>query len=125
MSAMSVQDVKIDPGNGIPYLLDHPRFKIEQGLPYALAQHSGPWHLREAITGSKYVTTDMDKADIVYVYDHCYYMLWLAQASFPDKQRFPIAGQGRASGKGCIGPSFVFHFPFQPSFFCLLYQCSC
>ncbi len=81
MSAMRVQDVKIDPGNGIPYLLDHPRFKIEQGLPYALAQHSGPWHLREAITGSKYVTTDMDKADIVYVYDHCYYMLWLAQAS--------------------------------------------
>jgi hypothetical protein len=78
---MCAQDVKIDPGNGIPYTLDHPRFKPEEGLPYALAQHSGPWHLREAIAGSNYMTTDAEKADIVYVYDHCYYMLWLAQAS--------------------------------------------
>ena len=52
-------------------------------MPYALAQHSGPWHLREAIAGSKYVTADMDQADIVYVYDHCYYMLWLAQVASP------------------------------------------
>ena len=51
--------------------------------PYALAQHSGPWHLREAIAGSRYMTTDMEQADIVYVYDHCYYMLWLAQVAFP------------------------------------------
>ncbi|CAK0784428.1 hypothetical protein CVIRNUC_007632 [Coccomyxa viridis] len=75
----SQADVKLDPGNGIPYLLDSPKFKAEEGLPYALAQHSGPWHLREAIAGSKYVTADMEQADIIYVYDHCYYMLWLAQ----------------------------------------------
>lgn len=74
-----VQDLKIDPGNGIPYLLDHIGFKVEDGLPYALAQHSGPWHLREAIRHSDYVTDDMEAADIIYVYDHCYYMLWLAQ----------------------------------------------
>ena len=82
-AGICAQDVKIDPGNGIPYTLDHPKFKPEEGLPYALAQHSGPWHLREAIAGSKYVMEDMEKADIVYVYDHCYYMLWLAQAGPP------------------------------------------
>ena len=25
----------------------------------------------------------MEQADIVYVYDHCYYMLWLAQVASP------------------------------------------
>ena len=93
IAIMPAQDVKLDPGNGIPYLLDHPRFKVEDGLPYALAQHSGPWHLREAIAGSKYVTADMDKADIVYVYDHCYYMLWLAQASSFAVQYFLLSSR--------------------------------
>ncbi len=74
------QDVKIDPGNGIPYLLDHKGFSTEAGLPYELAQHSGPWHLMRAINSSKYVTQDIEAADVVYVYDHCHYMLWLAQA---------------------------------------------
>ncbi|BDA44690.1 hypothetical protein COCOBI_06-1680 [Coccomyxa sp. Obi] len=74
-----MKDMKIDPKNGIPYMLDHVGFRQEDTLPYALAQHSGPWHLKEAIQSSNHVTTDMDKADIIYVYDHCYYMLWLAQ----------------------------------------------
>lgn len=71
--------MKIDPKNGIPYELDHIGFRKEDTLPYALAQHSGPWHLKEAIQASNHVSADMDKADIIYVYDHCYYMLWLAQ----------------------------------------------
>ena len=71
--------MKIDPGNGIPYLLDHIGFKVADGLPYTLAQHSGPWHLMHAINNSRYVTTDMEAADVIYVYDHCYYVLWLAQ----------------------------------------------
>ena len=25
----------------------------------------------------------MEQADVVYVYDHCYYMLWLAQVASP------------------------------------------
>ena len=32
-----------------------------------------------AINSSRYVTTDMEAADVIYVYDHCYYVLWLAQ----------------------------------------------
>jgi hypothetical protein len=74
-----LQDLKIDPGNGIPYLLSHTAFRMEDSLPYALAQHSGPWHLREAIRSSNYVTDDINAADVIYVYDHCYYMMWLAQ----------------------------------------------
>lgn len=47
-------------------------------LPQYLGQYSGPWHLAQAIAGSQYVTTDIDAADIVYVYDYCYYTWWLA-----------------------------------------------
>ena len=47
-------------------------------LPQYLGQYSGPWHLAQAISGSQYVTTDIDAADIVYVYDYCYYTWWLA-----------------------------------------------
>ena len=47
-------------------------------LPQYLGQYSGPWHLAQAITGSQYVTTDIDAADTVYVYDYCYYTWWLA-----------------------------------------------
>lgn len=86
-----MQDVKIDPGNGIPYLLDHIGFKAEDSLPYALAQHSGPWHLMQAINTSRYVAADMDAADIVYVYDHCYYMLWLAQVGAESLPSVPAA----------------------------------
>lgn len=73
------QDMKIDPKNGIPYELDHIGFRLEDSLPYALATHSGPWHLREAIQSSNHVSADMETADVIYVYDHCYYMMWLAQ----------------------------------------------
>ena len=79
IAATLQQDMKIDPKNGIPYELDHIGFRKEDTLPYALAQHSGPWHLKEAIQNSNHVSTDMDTADFIYVYDHCYYMLWLAQ----------------------------------------------
>lgn len=78
--------MKIDPKNGIPYELDHISFKQEDSLPYALAQHSGPWHLREAVQNSNYVTNDMEAADVIYVYDHCYYMRWLAQVRTPPSQ---------------------------------------
>ncbi len=47
-------------------------------LPQYLGQYSGPWHLAQAIRGSPYVTTDLDAADIVYVYDYCYYTWWLS-----------------------------------------------
>jgi hypothetical protein len=47
-------------------------------LPQYLGQYSGPWHLVQAIRGSPYVTTDIEAADIVYVYDYCYYIWWLA-----------------------------------------------
>ena len=47
-------------------------------LPQYLGQYSGPWHLAQAIAGSQYATTDIDAADIVYVYDYCYYTWWLA-----------------------------------------------
>ena len=73
------QDVKIDPGNGIPYLPDHVGFTATESLPYPLAQHSGPWHIMQAINNSRHVTQDIEAADVIYVYDHCYYMLWLAQ----------------------------------------------
>ena len=46
-------------------------------LPQYLGQYSGPWHLAQAIAGSQYATTDIDAADIVYVYDYCYYTWWL------------------------------------------------
>ena len=49
------------------------------GAPIAIAAHSGPWHLRQTIRGSMHYTTNMEEADIVYVYDHCYYMRWLGQ----------------------------------------------
>ena len=47
-------------------------------LPQYLGQYSGPWHLAQAISGSQYATTDIDAADMVYVYDYCYYTWWLA-----------------------------------------------
>ena len=47
-------------------------------LPQYLGQYSGPWHLAQAIRSSPYVTTDLDAADIVYVYDYCYYTWWLS-----------------------------------------------
>lgn len=75
-----VQDVKIDPSNGIPFLPDAPGLKyLEQGAPISLAAHGGPWYLHEAISSSPHVTTDIDEADIVYVYDFCYYARWLGQ----------------------------------------------
>lgn len=77
---LAVQDIKIDPMNGIPFLPDAWQVKhVEKGAPIAIAAHSGPWHLRQTIRGSAHHTTDMDEADIIYVYDHCYYMRWLAQ----------------------------------------------
>lgn len=47
-------------------------------LPQYLGQYSGPWHLAQAIRSSPYVTADLDAADIVYVYDYCYYTWWLS-----------------------------------------------
>ena len=47
-------------------------------LPQYLGQYSGPWHTAQAIRGSTYYTTDLDAADIVFVYDYCYYIWWLA-----------------------------------------------
>ena len=77
---IAAQDIKIDPMNGIPFLPDAWQVKhVEKGAPIAIAAHSGPWHLRQTIRGSTHHTTDMDEADIIYVYDHCYYMRWLAQ----------------------------------------------
>ncbi len=76
-----VQDIKIDPMNGIPFLPGAWQVKHVEGngAPIAIAAHSGPWHLRQTIRGSVHYTTNMDEADIVYVYDHCYYMRWLGQ----------------------------------------------
>lgn len=74
------QDVKIDPRNGIPFLPEAPGLKyLEKGAPISMAAHGGPWHLREAILSSNYATDDLNAADIVFVYDHCYYMRWLGQ----------------------------------------------
>ena len=79
-SPIALQDIKIDPMNGIPFLPDAWQVKhVEKGAPIAIAAHSGPWHVRQTIRGSTHHTTDMDEADIIYVYDHCYYMRWLAQ----------------------------------------------
>lgn len=79
---LSAQAIKIDPRNGIPYLPGSPRFGADDGLPFNLAAHGGPWHLHEAIRTSKYFTSNVDTADIVYVYDHCLYIQWLAQVIF-------------------------------------------
>lgn len=66
--------------NGIPFLPGAWQVKhVEVGAPIAIAAHSGPWHLRQTIRGSVHYTTSMDEADIVFVYDHCYYMRWLGQ----------------------------------------------
>ena len=74
------QDVKIDPSNGIPYLPDAPGLKyLEKGAPISMAAHGVPWYLQEAISSSPYVVEDIDEADIVYVYDFCYYARWLGQ----------------------------------------------
>ena len=76
----ALQDVKVDPGNGIPFLPDAPGLLyLAKGAPIELAAHGGPWHLHEAIRQSPYVTKDMDEADIIYVYDFCYYARWLGQ----------------------------------------------
>ena len=78
--AIAAQDIKIDPMNGIPFLPGAWQVKhVEVGAPIAIAAHSGPWHLRQTIRGSVHYTTNMDEADIVFVYDHCYYMRWLGQ----------------------------------------------
>ena len=39
--------------------------------------HSAPWFLAEALRKSQYYTPDLDAADVVFVYDYCYYITWL------------------------------------------------
>ena len=75
--------------NGIPFLPGAWQVKhVEgKGAPIAIAAHSGPWHLRQTIRGSVHYTTDMEEADIIYVYDHCYYMRWLGQVRLPISAR--------------------------------------
>ncbi|CAK0785134.1 hypothetical protein CVIRNUC_008340 [Coccomyxa viridis] len=68
---------RVDPITNVPFLREDPQVK-NAFLPQYLGQYSGPWHLAQAISGSQYVTTDIDAADIVYVYDYCYYTWWLA-----------------------------------------------
>ena len=40
--------------------------------------HAAPWYVTHAIKSSKYFTEDGEAADIVYVFDYCYYTWWLA-----------------------------------------------
>ncbi len=47
-------------------------------LPQYLGQYSGPWHVAQALRASPYATQDIDAADVVYVFDYCYYTWWLA-----------------------------------------------
>ncbi|BDA47957.1 probable xyloglucan galactosyltransferase GT14 at C-terminar half [Coccomyxa sp. Obi] len=68
---------RVDPITNVPFLHDDPQVRNAY-LPQYLGQYSGPWHLAQAIRGSQYVTTDLDAADIVYVYDYCYYTWWLS-----------------------------------------------
>ena len=53
----------------------------QEGVPLATAAHAGPWHLRRSIESSEHKTNDIDAADIVFVYDFCFYAQWLAQVT--------------------------------------------
>ena len=44
----------------------------------APGDHSGPWHVLQAIRGSKYYTKDLTEADVVFVNDYCHVLWWLA-----------------------------------------------
>lgn len=55
----------------------------QEGEPLATAAHAGPWHLRRGIESSEHRTNDIDAADIVFVYDFCFYAQWLAQVNTP------------------------------------------
>lgn len=92
--------------NGIPFLPGAWQVKhVEVGAPIAIAAHSGPWHLRQTIRGSVHYTTNMDEADIVFVYDHCYYMRWLGQVrSRPNTNTSAATLKGNTSIAAHSGP---------------------
>ena len=47
--------------------------------PTTSATHGAPWWIKQAIASSASVTDDMDEADVIFVYDLCYYQRWLGQ----------------------------------------------
>ena len=47
--------------------------------PTTSATHGAPWWIKQAIATSASVTNDMEEADVIFVYDLCYYQRWLGQ----------------------------------------------
>ena len=74
------QDVKIDPSNGIAFLPEAPHMQPPaKSAPTTSATHGAPWWIKQAIAGSASVTNDMEEAEVIFVYDLCYYQRWLGQ----------------------------------------------
>lgn len=102
-------------------------------LPQYLGQYSGPWHLAQAIAGSQYATTDIDAADIVYVYDYCYYTWWLAFVHSNGRVQRDDATPGDHLLKGyqvCSADTYTIstqairvHDGHESCAFCCLFEC--
>ena len=50
-----------------------------KSAPTTSATHGAPWWIKQAIATSASVTDNMEEADVIFVYDLCYYQRWLGQ----------------------------------------------
>jgi hypothetical protein len=62
--------------SGVTYLSDDDLYHRDE--PHFFGQHAGPWYLMNAVLLSNLYTSDINQADLVFVYDYCYWMRGLA-----------------------------------------------
>ncbi|KAK9805794.1 hypothetical protein WJX73_000215 [Symbiochloris irregularis] len=79
------ETVAVDANLGIAYLRigEHDPELPNKPLYYSVhskfGTHAAPWHLAEAIKTSNCSVSTMEEAHLVYVYDYCYYIWWVAR----------------------------------------------
>ena len=66
-------------------------------MAHYFGAHSAPWYVAQAVRSSKYFISDVQAADVVFVYDYCFYTWWLAW----------VHSYGRPSGVASPGDSLL------------------
>lgn len=124
--------VTVNPDNGVVYLEDT---DIKRKVSHKFGTHSAPWYMYkvrnpqhtqltkcttgcgsthissvcycvQAIQSSNCLTDDLESASVIFVYDYCYYIWWLAHVHSLGRERRDTPGDYlvKASRFSCQAP---------------------